>query len=134
VRGVRRGPEPIGGAPVPGGHVLRGREQGHALLLVGGRVAAAVHARGPDPPLLRDAQLLGHPAEARPHQLRRLRSPARPHLRRRPAGHAGDGAVRVWAQPGHPAPAKVPDQGRQRGRQPGAACRALKSTIVLELP
>jgi hypothetical protein len=91
---------------------------------------STVHTRGPDS-LPRDAQLLRHPVEAHSHQRQHPWSPAQPRLRR-PAGHAGDGAVQVWTQPGHPASAKVPNQGqgRQRGQQPNVVYHALKSTKI----
>lgn len=116
VRRVRGGAEPERGPPLPGGHVLRGRGQGHALLLVDRRVQVPAREGEPVRPLLRDGQLLGRPPQPHPHTLRRVRPPPRPRLRRRAPAHARPRPVRVRSQPGHSAPPQVPlqDQGPRR--------------------
>ncbi|RWW27525.1 hypothetical protein GW17_00008048 [Ensete ventricosum] len=83
------------GAPLPGGRPLRGRQQGHLLLLLGGRRPAPVRQGGPDQALLRDPQLLGHPAQTHPPPLRYMRPPPRPRLRRRASHDARPRPVRV---------------------------------------
>lgn len=114
MRGVWDRPGPPDGESVPAGVLLRGRQQGYAVVRRRGRGGEVPLREGrQDPALLRDGELLGNPEEEDQDQVRPLRATARVRLRRRPSDDRQPRSVPLRTQSGHPqgSSLQVQDQG-----------------------